>query len=118
MFCGWQLANDLDELAKLNNGLLVIDVKTGKCSVNGQLTYKLHMPLVLNDWFLFDLKDNSLSLNEIDIAELTVRFNMYNFGDTKGKPPEFNCSSKLQSGDNTYNLEYKGEKACNKIIIT
>lgn len=120
MFCGWQLANDFEELTKLNSGVLVIDIKTGKCTSNDMLNTKLTMPLVLNDWFLSDLKENSLNLNEIDVAELIVNFNMHDFGNrsNKGKLPIFECSSKLKSGGNAYTMEYKGEKANNEVVIT
>ena len=118
MFCGWQLVNDLDELAKLKSGRLEINVKTGCCLFNGIETSKLTMPLVLNDWFTCDLKENTIELNDIDVASLTVEFSMNEYGHKNGVRPEFNCFSKLVSGGNEYSLAYKGEQAKNEVKIT
>lgn len=118
MFCGWQLANDFEQLNKLGSGRLEIDVKTGGCLFNGEPHSKLTMPLVLNDWFLSDLNENGIQVPDIDLAELKVNFNMNEFGKKNGKPPEFQCSSKLVSGGNTYTLKYKGEKGSNEVEIT
>lgn len=118
MFCGWQLANDFNELARLKSGNLDIDVKTGKCLFNGSANTELTMPLVLNDWFKSDLSEHSIALSDIDIAALNVSFNMNDFGQKKGLPPEFHCVSKLVSGGNGYSLEYKGEQSENEVKIT
>ncbi len=118
MFCGWQLANDFEELNKLSSGCLEIDIKTGRCLFNGQANSKLTMPLVLNDWFVADLEENSIQLSDINKAELQVNFNMNDFGKENGNPPEFKCSSKLVSGGNTYSLNYEGEHGSNEVTIT
>ena len=118
MFCGWQLVNDFPELQKLKNGELIINVKTGGCTYNGAKTDKLTMPLVLNDWFYSDLKQNSIPIDDIELATLKVKFNMYDFGNKKGKPPEFICESLLKSGNNEYSLKYKGEHGSNEVAIT
>ncbi len=118
MFCGWQLANDFEELNRLSSGSLEIDVKTGDCLFNGKANSKLTMPLVLKDWFLSDLVESNIQLSDIDSAKLQVNFNMNEFGKKSGTPPEFNCSSKLVSGGNTYTLEYRGEKSTNEVTIT
>ena len=118
MFCGWQIVNDFNELNELSSGCLEIDVKTGVCLFNGKVNSKLTMPLVLNDWFSSDLNEHGISKKEISIARLTVDFNMHDFGKKNSSTPEFHCSSKLVSGENTYTLEYKGEHAENKLSIT
>jgi len=118
MFCGWQLANDFDELSRLCSGNLEINIKTGQCLFNGNANSKLTMPLVLNEWFISDLKENDIDLNDIESAELTVKLNMNEFGKKNGTPPEFHCASKLVSGGNTYTLIYQGEQVSNEINIT
>jgi len=119
MFCGWQLANDFVELSKLKSGTLEIDVKNGTCEFNGEPNKKLTMPLVLNDWFISDLKENNISIADIEEAHLTVEFDMKNFGSKKGPGPEFLCHSFLVSGSNKFSLNYKGEnKGINEVIVT
>ena len=118
MFCGWQLANDFEELNKLSSGCLEIDVKTGECLFNGENNSNLTMPLVLNDWLISDLDENGIQLSDIDSAKLLVKFSMNEFGKKNGIPPEFQCSSKLVSGGDTYTLEYKGENSSNEVAIT
>jgi len=117
MFCGWQLANDLGELKKLEKGTLEIDVKNGLCNSHGEPNKKLTMPLVLNDWFMNDIKEHNIKLEEIDKAWLTVNFDMHNLEKNKEILPEFKCKSYIASGDITYELDYQGEKENNTILI-
>jgi len=119
MFCGWQLVNDFEELEKLHSGVIEIDVKNGKCEVDGVTNDKLTMPLVLNDWLLRDMAENDIQLSDIDEAHLTVSFDMKDFGSKNGEGPEFNCYSYLISSGNKYSLKFKGEnKGINEVNVT
>lgn len=121
MFLGWQLSNDLDELQTLSAGHLEIDVLNGKCTFNSCEISSLSMPLVLNDWFVSDLKQSGININEVDVALLSVDFDMNDFGLMKGKkskPPVFHCNSRLEASGNIYTLEYVGEQESTNVKIT
>jgi len=69
--------------------------------------------------FISDLKENNISIADIEEAHLTVEFDMKNFGSKTGPGPEFLCQSFLVSRKNKFSLNYKGEnKGINEVIVT
>ena len=76
------------------------------------------MPLVLNDWLIRDLKENSIPISTIDKAWLTVEFNIKRDEKKKHLHTDFKCKSFIYSEENEYILEYQGENGDNVVEIT
>lgn len=76
MFCGWRLTNCYSRLAELGSGTLVIDVRTGRCSFDGEDIPCLTIASELQFWFAKDLADNNIQADKITSATLTASFDL------------------------------------------
>ena len=65
MFCGWQTFFDYNELVKLGNGKLEIDVLSGECVFNESFIDSLSIAKALQNWLKEDCEKNKIDMNQL-----------------------------------------------------
>jgi hypothetical protein len=68
MFGGWRLANSFEDMQQLGSGVLVIDVLSQECRLNGRPIRTLSIAFELQAWLLRDLRQHHIPLSSVRAA--------------------------------------------------
>ncbi len=113
MFQGWQLSDDYNFLVERGSGILDINVLSGECLCDGKPVETLSIVKALLSWFTEDLEKNSIPLNAVNSASLTVKFRAsekVTKNPMKTVRTGFECKSIILSGNDTYESSLSDEQ--------
>ena len=110
MFCGWRLANSIDELSRLVPGKIEIDVLSEQCWFNGSPINSLNMASELSIWLRKDLQQYKIPVEALQTASVTADIQIVSFivGTKKRKPSrmwKICCRSVLATDEQTYSSD-------------
>lgn len=130
MFGGWRLSNCYEDLERLGSGLLLINVLTAECQMNGAVVKPLSIAAELHIWLLHDFDKHCIELSNIRSAILEADLQIEKARDrkrsgktifiAKDRTPimkgEFvsiaaKCRSEITTDESAYRAQYEFKEA-------
>jgi len=126
IFCGWETYSDYNELIKLGNGTIKVNILNEECYFDDSKINMLNVAKGLINWFKKDCKNNNIDIALIKNALLTVELN-YNLIDSKNRfhsrgeifynngknvnsskfhKCEFRCKGHIETDEKKYKSDY------------
>lgn len=109
MLVGWRMAADLETLAQLPDGVLFIDVLSGRAEHSAVGPIELGIAAELHAWFSHRLEVSGIPASEIRAASLSAHINTGRIATNRKKIVSFDFSieSKIETSDARYSGNLK-----------
>lgn len=104
MLVGWRMQEDLEALADLPNGTLMIDVLNGTASHSTATVLSLHIAEELQAWLKHRTTELRIPFDTLNSATIIADISTDRIATNRKRIVafDFKCRSKLVSGEHTY----------------